>query len=231
MLDIYLHVIVCLVSVPPVNEPYGFFGLFDDIIFGAPAIFDDIYFVGALIESDAFSLPASAGAFEARLAFLCVDQCWEVFVLKHRSNHLWTFNPCWTVKGHAGIVQDLFGQLVLVLVSVGHRSQEWRSLVGEIAHSVDLDASNDGGNAVRVYTFCTPMFHQYQKVVGSNCSVGEWHSIGGYSGPSVSSAPLKCPPGIETTPGLVFKSHRTVGKITFPVAQMIRRPTDRHGGP
>lgn len=167
MLDIYLHVIVCLVSVPPVNEPYGFLGLFDDIIFGASAIFDDIYLVRSLIESDAFSLFAS-GLLQARLPFLFTYQCWEVFVLKHRSNHLWTFNPCWAVEGHPRVVQDLFGQLLLVFVSVGHRSQEWRALVGEIAHSVDLDASNDGGNAVRVYTFYPLMLHQYQKVVGSN---------------------------------------------------------------
>lgn len=205
-----------LVSVTPVNEPYGFFGLFDDIILGvlfAPAIFDDIYLVRPLIESDAFSF-FTPGLLQARLAFLCAHQCWEVFVSKHWSNHLWTLNPCWTVECHAGIVQDLFGQLLLVLVSVGHRSQEWRALVGEIAHTVDLDASNDGGNAVRVYTVDLLMFHQYQKVVWPNCSIGEWHSIGRCSGPSVSTAPLKCPSGIETPTSLVFKSYRTIGKIT-----------------
>ena len=195
------------------NEPYGFLGLVDDIIFGAPASFDDVYFVRALIESYSFSLFVP-GLLQARLAFLCTHQCWEVFVLKQWSNHLWTFNPRWPVEGHARVVQYLFGQLLLVLVSVGHRSQEWRALVGEIAHAIDFDASNDGGDAVRVYAFCTPMFHEYQKVVGPNGSVCEWHSVGRGSGPSVSSAPLKCPSGIETPARLVFKSYRTIGKIT-----------------
>ena len=152
------------------NEPYGFLGLFDDIIFGTSTCFDDIYLVRSLIESYAFSLFAP-GLLQARLAFLCTDQCWEVFVLKHWSNHLWTFNPCWPVEGHARVVQYLFGELLFVFVSVGHGSQEWRALVGEIAHTVDLYASNDGGDAVCVYTIDLLMFHQYQKVVWPNGSI------------------------------------------------------------
>lgn len=193
------------------NEPYGFFGFFDDII-DASAIFDDVYFVWALIESNTF--PFAWFRLETRLTLLCTHQCWKIFVLKHWAYDLWAFNPCWTVEGHAGIVQYLLRQLLLVLVSVGHRSQERRTLVGEIAHPVDLDASNNGGNAIRVYTIDLLMFHQYQKVVWPNGSVGEWHSIGRGSGPSVSTAPLKCPSGIETTASLVFKSYRTIGEIT-----------------
>ena len=134
----------CLVSFSPVNEPYGFLGAFNDLaifyIVFACAIFDDVYFVWSLIESNPFSFGWLSGLFEARLAFQSRPrcQCWKVFVLKHWSNDLFTLNPCWPVEGHAGIVQYLFGQLLLVLVSVGHRSQEWRTFVGEIAHSVDL---------------------------------------------------------------------------------------------